>query len=125
LTSTIMFSSSMSSFFLLLLSRVGVHCGIYKGSYHVSTISYLNSPFHQAPLFPSLPIHGTVWTGIITACMYLYFLHRIHSPTPFPHHLPLLLVPTFHPRQDMLYPSVLWFCRREKIKRKTLHFCLR
>jgi hypothetical protein len=29
-------------FFFLLLCWVGVHCSIYKGSYHVSNISYLN-----------------------------------------------------------------------------------
>jgi hypothetical protein len=31
-------------FFPLLWCWVGVHCGIYKGSWNVSDISYLNSP---------------------------------------------------------------------------------
>jgi hypothetical protein len=31
-------------YFVLLLCWVGVHCSIYKGSYNVSNISYLNSP---------------------------------------------------------------------------------
>jgi hypothetical protein len=35
--------SNFENFFLLLCC-VGVHCSIYKGSYNVSNISYLNSP---------------------------------------------------------------------------------
>jgi hypothetical protein len=30
--------------FFLLLCWVEIHCGIYKGSYSLSNISYLNSP---------------------------------------------------------------------------------
>jgi hypothetical protein len=33
----------------LLLCWVGGHCGIYKVSYNVSTISYLNSPLSPVP----------------------------------------------------------------------------
>jgi hypothetical protein len=38
------FCDSKKSFFVLLLCWVEIHCGIYKGSYIVSNISYLNSP---------------------------------------------------------------------------------
>jgi hypothetical protein len=39
----------------------GVHCGIYKSSYNISNISYLNSPLHHSPL-SSLPLLGIVPT---------------------------------------------------------------
>jgi hypothetical protein len=35
--------TSFFLFFLFFLCWVGVHCGIYKGSYKVSNISYLNA----------------------------------------------------------------------------------
>jgi hypothetical protein len=45
-----------ASHFILLLCWVDVHCGIYKGSYNISNISYLNSPpsllFSFIPSFP-------------------------------------------------------------------------
>jgi hypothetical protein len=44
-------------FFSLLLCWLGVHCGIYKGSYNVSTVSYLNSP---PPPLPFRKIHPSV-----------------------------------------------------------------
>jgi hypothetical protein len=34
-------------FFALLLWWVGVHCGIYTGSYNVPNVSYMNSPTQQ------------------------------------------------------------------------------
>jgi hypothetical protein len=68
---------------------LGIHCGIYKRSYNVSTILYLNPPLHHSPLSP-LP-HVTVSTGITFAfaCVYTCFLHHIHSFTPFSHYSPL------------------------------------
>jgi hypothetical protein len=40
-------------FFIVVLG--GVHCGIYKSSYNVSNISYLNSPPPLLSFFPSPP----------------------------------------------------------------------
>jgi hypothetical protein len=41
------------------------------------------------------------------------YLHYIHSPTASPPHW---CWP--HTPQNLFYPSVLWFCRRKKRKRK-------
>jgi hypothetical protein len=71
-----------------LLCCVGVHCGIYKGSYNASNISYLNSPTSMAPFIPPPPIHGIVKTGIIIAftCMCTHFSHftNLHLLPPTP-----------------------------------------
>jgi hypothetical protein len=67
---------------------VRVHCGIYKGSYNVSNISYLN----PSPLLLSFitPIPGTFSTGIIFAFTYVcYILFPPYSSSySFPCHLP-------------------------------------
>jgi hypothetical protein len=57
-------------------------------------ISYSNSPFPHSAVSPPTPIHGIVTVGIIIAltCMCTHFLHCIHPPTLFPHHLPLPVV---------------------------------
>jgi hypothetical protein len=39
-----MFSQHLSHSLFLLLCCMGVHCGLYKSSYNISNISYLNSP---------------------------------------------------------------------------------
>jgi hypothetical protein len=46
-------------FFFLLLGWVGVHHGIYKSSYHVSKISYFNSP--------PLPLSFWIWAGLLSS----------------------------------------------------------
>jgi hypothetical protein len=47
-------------------------------------------PLPQLPLSSCTPNSWNSSTGIIfvLTCMCTHFLHRIHSPTPFPHHLP-------------------------------------
>jgi CBS domain containing-hemolysin-like protein len=40
----------------ILLFSVGIYCEIYKGSYHMSNISYLNSPPLPFSFIPHLPI---------------------------------------------------------------------
>jgi hypothetical protein len=48
-------SDSMTSLIFLLLCCTQVHCGIYKDSYNVSNVSYLNPPPPQfGILLPSL-----------------------------------------------------------------------
>jgi hypothetical protein len=82
--------------FFLLLCWVGVHCDIYKSSFNISDISYLNSPLHHSPLFPPLPIPGIVATVLIFpfTCMCTQYLHPIHPSRPCLHILPLPLVLT-------------------------------
>jgi hypothetical protein len=44
--------------FILLLCWVGLHCGIYKCSYNISNLSYLNSSPSTILLYPPLPRGG-------------------------------------------------------------------
>jgi hypothetical protein len=72
-------------FFLpLLLCWVGIHCGIYKGSYNVSNI-HIECTLCTSVLHLPSPIPGTVSIGIIFAFTYMctHYLHCIHPPTPF------------------------------------------
>jgi hypothetical protein len=61
-------------------------------------------------------------------CIYMpvYAFFALDLPSyPFsPPPLPRAGAKTSPPGQDLFYSSVLWFCRREKIKRKARHFCL-
>jgi hypothetical protein len=95
-----------SSFFLIVVLG-GVHCGIYKSSYNISNLSYLNSPLSTiVPYPPPLPIPGLVSTGIIFAFPYMctHFLYGI--PTPFPYHLTPATGQPPH-WQDLFHPPVL------------------
>jgi hypothetical protein len=66
---------------------VGIHCGIYKSSYNMSNISYLNSP---PPLFSFILPSPHTWNRYYFKLTYMstQYLHYIHPPTPFPHLLP-------------------------------------
>jgi hypothetical protein len=64
-----------------LLCWVGIHCDIYKSSYNISNVSYLNSPLQQISFFH---LH----TGVHRICPIFTLLH--HFPISFP----LSLVPT-------------------------------
>jgi hypothetical protein len=68
--------SNLTSSFLnvLLLCCVGLHCSIYKSSYNVSNISYLNLPPPPFSFIHPYPIPGIVSTDII-----LYLHTRVHS----------------------------------------------
>jgi hypothetical protein len=89
--SRIVVPCSMShSIFLLLLCCVGVHCDIYKSSYNISTISYLNLP---PPSFfiPSSP-HS--WNSFsrshFSIYIQVYTVFALYSPS---HTLSLSLPP--------------------------------
>jgi hypothetical protein len=102
----------------LLLFLGGEHCGIYKGSYDMSTISYLNSPSPLLTFIPPTQTHGIVTTGIIAAiaCMCTHFLHYLYPPTPFPCHPSLPLVPWAGPvSPSCLIVIILTFPRRKVI----------
>jgi hypothetical protein len=75
-------------------------------------------------LYPFFTIPGTVSTGLIFpfAYMLIQYLHHIHPPCPFPTSSPLSLVPT--PRQDLICPPVLWFCKKQQ-QQNDIFACLR
>jgi hypothetical protein len=109
--------SDIVLFFIIIVVLGVVHCSIFKGSYNISNISYLNSPLPLLSFIPLSPISGTVSTGISFAstCMRTHFLHCIHPYIPFPHHLPFPLVPLPPPPwAGHVLPPVLWFCRRKR-----------
>jgi hypothetical protein len=54
----IYFNSNHFTFFPLLLCCVWVHCGIYKCSYNVSAVLYLNSPSPLLSFIPPSPSSG-------------------------------------------------------------------
>jgi hypothetical protein len=85
-------------------------------------------PLYSSLLSSSLLIPGIVSTGIIFAFTHICtrFLHHIHPPTPFCHHLPLSRLPALPPEQDLFHLPVLNFVeeKREKRKWKTWHFSL-
>jgi hypothetical protein len=76
--------------FLFVVVLLGVHCGIYKSSYTITTISYLNSL--PLSLFFTLPprIPGIVSAGLSFPFTYVYTQYWCHfyPPTSFPHILP-------------------------------------
>jgi hypothetical protein len=70
-------------FSFLLLCWVGVYWSIYKSSYNVSNISYLNSPPQMFSFIPLPLIPGKASTGIIFA----FNLCHLPSPQAIPPHL--------------------------------------
>jgi hypothetical protein len=76
---------------------MGVYCGIYKSSYIISNISYLNSPPPPFSYISPPCIPGIVTTG----CIFLFtsmctqYLHFIHPPTSSPN----LSLPLWTPLQ--------------------------
>jgi hypothetical protein len=66
---------------IFLLCWVGVHCSIYKGSYNVSNISFLNLPLPLLSFIPSPLIPGSFYSYIFTFIyMCIHYLHGIHLP---------------------------------------------
>jgi hypothetical protein len=104
----------------------GVHCGIYKSSYNVSNISYLNSSpqplsfivppwlmeqFQQVSFFHLHTCLYITWT--------LFTLLSLPLPPPLLHCCP-------HPApQHLLGLFILQFCRWKEIKdkKKNMTFC--
>jgi hypothetical protein len=116
--------SPLGFFFLYCCARWGTLWHLQRFLQYINCIILEFTP-STAPFYPSPPIHGTVSTGIIFTftCMCTKFLHHIHSPTPFLSHLPLPLVTTLLLGQDLFCSPVLWFCRGDKLERKTWYFC--
>jgi hypothetical protein len=79
----------MIFFYFFIVLRV--HCGIYKGSYNISDILYLNSLSPSFSFFLPHPNSGKVSTGLIFPFIYMWtqYLYHSHPPTPFPHVFPL------------------------------------
>jgi hypothetical protein len=106
--------------FRFLCFFIGVYCSIYKGSYNVSNILYLNSPPPLLSFIPSPLIPGTVsrYHFWIYTCVYIICIIFIL--------LPLSPPPPIHAntprgewgRQNLFHPTVVRFCRRKNIKDK-------
>jgi hypothetical protein len=81
-------------------------------------------PLHHSPSSPSPPIPGLVSTDLIFPFTYMctQYLHYIHPPTPFPHLLPALLVPTSPQAGLFLPPCSPIFEKKEK---NDIFICLR
>jgi hypothetical protein len=58
--------------FILLLCWVGVHCGIYKGSYNKGNISYLNSPSTILLYLPFPHLRNSFNRYFFSICIYVY-----------------------------------------------------
>jgi hypothetical protein len=68
------------STFIFYCCWVEVYCGIYKSSYNISNISYLNS---SPPSFSFILLHS--WNSFNKYCISIYihgiqYLHHIHPP---------------------------------------------
>jgi hypothetical protein len=83
-------------FYPLLLCWVGVHCGIYTGSFNVSNILFYEFTPSTVSLCPSPPIPGVASTGIILhlcTCVHIFCaLIILLTLFPIP---PPTLVPAF------------------------------
>jgi hypothetical protein len=100
--------------FFLLLCWVGIHCGIYKSSYNISNLSYLNSPCPPFS-FISLSPHSwksfnrsyfSIYIHVYTVCALYSFFYILSPPFPHSHWYQC-------PRQDLFCPPVLQFCKRK------------
>jgi hypothetical protein len=65
-------------FFIAVLE---VHCGIYKSSYNMSTISYLNSPLHHSPLSPLLYSWNSFSRSHFSIYIHVYTVFVSYSPS--------------------------------------------
>jgi hypothetical protein len=99
--------NKISKFLLFIISIKfvlgGVHCSIYKCSYNVSNIPYLNSPH---PLLSFIPLSPNSWNSFnkCHSCIYTHVntLFALYSP--------------YYP-PNLFQPPVLRFSRRKNIKR--------
>jgi hypothetical protein len=98
--------------FFLLLCVVWVHCSIYKGSYNVSNISYMNS---NPPLLSFIPLPWFLEQFQQVSFCTIFILLPL-SPTLLP---PVPTLPYPIPcKTCSVHPPDLWFCRRKNIKDK-------
>jgi hypothetical protein len=88
----------------IYLCLIGVHCGIYKCSYNISNMSYLNSPC--PPFFISLPPLLEKFQQISFFCLHTC-IHTVCAiftlPCPFPAFSPFPLLPT--PIPHFVFPK--------------------
>jgi hypothetical protein len=94
------------------------YCGIYKSSYNLSNISYLNSPPPSFSFILPSPHSGSSLNRYHFPFTYMctQYLHYIHSPAPFLHILPSST--GTNPCRGPV-PDSYDFC-----KRKMKYFCL-
>jgi hypothetical protein len=120
--------------FLKLLCWVEVHWSIYKGSYNVPNISYLNSSPTLLFYHPSPDSWNSFNRYHFYVHLHVYTFFAPYSSSSFCQcYLPLPLVPTAHlsmptptSRQKPVPPScslILWKKKNMKDKRETWCFC--
>jgi hypothetical protein len=109
-----------SFFFFLLLCWVGIRCGIYKSSYNISNVSFLNS--HLVLLY-IIPLFLHSWNSFNR----YYFSIYIHVYTDFAIYSPSHTIspPTssfhwFQPPKVLMCSTLLF---SDFIKGKKWHFC--
>jgi hypothetical protein len=72
-------------FFSLFLCLVGVHCGIYKGSYSIANVSYLNPPLPWLSFVsPSTASWNCFSRYHFRNCIHVYTVFAPYSPS-YPH----------------------------------------
>jgi hypothetical protein len=105
----LVYRRKFSPFNFLSLNSMGVHCSIYKVSYNVSNISYLNSPFPLLSFIPTLLIPRINWYHF---CIYInvYTLFALYSSSyPFPHYLPSIPSPSPQTEAVLASCSLIWY----------------
>jgi hypothetical protein len=112
---TKLFSKIHFYFFKFILKKIvvlGVHCGIYKSSYNVSNISYLNSPPPSFSFISPLP---PSWNSFSRShfSIYIYVYIVFSQYSPFPHILP----------SHWYQPSIQDLFSVQFCKRKRMTFC--
>jgi hypothetical protein len=96
---------------------MSVHCGIYKSSYYISNIIYLNSP---PPPFSFILLSPHSWNSFnryhFSIYIHVYTVFAVYSPsfTISPPLLPFhldnpLLPPYFPPQAPSVLPSFFFF----------------
>jgi hypothetical protein len=71
-----------SRFFFNFIVVLGeVHCDIYKGSYNVSNMSYLNSPLHHSPLSPHPHSRNSFNRYLFSVHIHKYTVFALYSPS--------------------------------------------
>jgi hypothetical protein len=124
IVSTVFFFAGLSFIYVylftyfLLLCWVWVCCGIYKMSYNVSNISYLNSPLPLLSFIPSFPQFLETFEQYLFSftyiCAHFYTIFTLLPPFPTTSPLPLVWTP-ISPGQDLFYPPLILKKRKEKI----------
>jgi hypothetical protein len=90
----------------------GGNCGIYKGPYNVSDISYLNSP---PPPLSFIPLPPFMEQFQQVSFLHLHNEYTLFVPYSSFYPFPTPLTPS---GQNLFHPLVIQFCKRKNLKDK-------